>query len=292
MGRPREFDLDEALDRAMDVFWRKGYDGATLLDLTRAMRINRPSLYAAFGDKQALYRKALDRYAAGPARYVLEALAEPTARAVAERLFRGTVELVADPRHPRGCLLVQGAPDLQRCERVDPPEGFCASGGRRGRHPRALFAGAGGRRPAGGCGSRRSCPLCRDSYPGNGSAGDGRWGPHGAARCRGTGDAVVAVLSGIVDTRQPADDNAGHIRIHLNRRPERGRSDASTCNRACSPRTRCRRLRPKNRTRRGSWPSSSWRYFRGVVGVLPLQGGGARLSRRQDDFSQRPTREG
>ena len=109
MGRPREFDLDEALDRAMEVFWRKGYDGATLLDLTRAMRINRPSLYAAFGDKQALYRKALDRYAAGPARYVLEALAEPTARAVAERLFRGTVELVADPRHPRGCLLVQGA---------------------------------------------------------------------------------------------------------------------------------------------------------------------------------------
>ena len=107
-GRPREFDLGLALDRAMDVFWRKGYDGATLLDLTKAMRINRPSVYAAFGDKQALYRKAVDRYAAGPAAYVREALAEPTARAVVERLFRETIRTLTDPRNPRGCLLVHG----------------------------------------------------------------------------------------------------------------------------------------------------------------------------------------
>ena len=108
-GRPREFNVDRALDRALKVFWRKGYEGATLPDLTKAMRINRPSLYAAFGSKEELFRKALDRYAEGPAGYIREALNEPTARAVVERLLRGTVEVVTDRRNPRGCLMVQGA---------------------------------------------------------------------------------------------------------------------------------------------------------------------------------------
>jgi AcrR family transcriptional regulator len=108
-GRPREFDADRALGRALEVFWRKGYEGASLPELTRAMGINRPSLYAAFGNKETLFRKALDRYAEGPAAYVREALAEPTARAVAERLLRQTVEALTDRRNPRGCLLVQGA---------------------------------------------------------------------------------------------------------------------------------------------------------------------------------------
>ena len=62
IGRPRAFDMDQALDRALDVFWRKGYEGATLCDLTAAMGINPPSLYAAFGNKEGLFRKALDRY--------------------------------------------------------------------------------------------------------------------------------------------------------------------------------------------------------------------------------------
>jgi len=97
------------LDRALHVFWRKGYEGASLSDLTKAMRINRPSLYAAFGDKEALFHKALDRYASGPAAYASEALEEPTARAVAERLLRGAADLLGDSRHPRGCLMVQGA---------------------------------------------------------------------------------------------------------------------------------------------------------------------------------------
>jgi AcrR family transcriptional regulator len=109
MGRPREFDIDQALDRALYVFWRKGYEGTTLPDLTKAMGINRPSLYAAFGSKEGLFRKALDRYAEGPAAYVREALNEPTARAVARRLLSGTIDVVTARRNPRGCLMVQGA---------------------------------------------------------------------------------------------------------------------------------------------------------------------------------------
>src|SRR5437867_8751360 len=109
VGRPRAFDTDRALDRALRVFWQKGYEGTSLSDLTRAMDINRPSLYAAFGNKAALFRKVLDRYAEGPASYVREALNEPTARAVVERLLGGAVDLLTDRRNPRGCLMVQGA---------------------------------------------------------------------------------------------------------------------------------------------------------------------------------------
>src|SRR5260370_25199629 len=109
IGRPRSFDTDAALDRALQVFWRKGYEGATLSDLTKAVGVNRPSLYAAFGGKEALFRKALDRYLNGPAPYTQEALKEPTARAVIERLLRGAAHLHAPPRNPGRCLMVQGA---------------------------------------------------------------------------------------------------------------------------------------------------------------------------------------
>jgi AcrR family transcriptional regulator len=108
-GRPRSFDLDKALDAAMQVFWRKGYEGASLSELTHAMSINRPIRYSAFGDKEALFRKALDRYAAGPAAYVREALQQPTARAVTRQLLRGAADLLTDPHHPSGCLMVQSA---------------------------------------------------------------------------------------------------------------------------------------------------------------------------------------
>src|SRR5246127_5225258 len=74
LGRPRAFDPDVALERAMHVFWAKGYEGASLSDLTRAMRINRPSLYAAFGNKEQLFRKALGRYQTGPMAFLTEAL--------------------------------------------------------------------------------------------------------------------------------------------------------------------------------------------------------------------------
>jgi AcrR family transcriptional regulator len=109
IGRPRAFDVDLALDRALHVFWRKGYQGTSLSDLTTAMRINRPSLYAAFGNKETLFRKTLDRYSKGPTAFSDNALHARTARAVAERLLRGTVDLLTDRRTPRGCLIVQSA---------------------------------------------------------------------------------------------------------------------------------------------------------------------------------------
>lgn len=108
-GRPREFDPEKALDQAMLVFWRKGYDGASISDLTDAMGINRPSLYLAFGNKESLFRKALVRYFNGPSDYLREALMEPTARAVVERLFQGVVDLLTDPHTPTTCLWVRGA---------------------------------------------------------------------------------------------------------------------------------------------------------------------------------------
>jgi AcrR family transcriptional regulator len=109
MGRARAFDADEALDRAMTVFWTKGYEGASLADLTEAMEISRPSLYAAYGNKEELFRKALERYGEGPSSYERDALAQPTARAVAEGLLRGAADVQTDPATPAGCLAVLGS---------------------------------------------------------------------------------------------------------------------------------------------------------------------------------------
>jgi len=108
-GRPREFDADKALGRALKVFWRKGYEGTSLPDLTKAMGINRPSLYAAFGNKEALFRKAIDRYVEISACHVRQALQAPTARQVVRRLWQESIDLVTNARNPRGCFLVQSA---------------------------------------------------------------------------------------------------------------------------------------------------------------------------------------
>jgi AcrR family transcriptional regulator len=108
-GRPRTFDTDAALENAMQVFWRKGYEGTSLSDLTTAMGVNPPSLYAAFGSKEALFRKAMDRYEQGPGGYTPKALLAPTARDVAEQLLAGAVALHGTTRNPKGCLGVQGA---------------------------------------------------------------------------------------------------------------------------------------------------------------------------------------
>ena len=105
-GRTRQFDAEKALDQALEVFWARGYEGATLPELTKAMGINRPSLYAAFGNKEDLFRKALDHYQTGPQSFLAEALKKPTARGVVEAMFRGFVGMQGKSR---GCMIVSGA---------------------------------------------------------------------------------------------------------------------------------------------------------------------------------------
>ncbi|WP_239143644.1 TetR/AcrR family transcriptional regulator [Actinoplanes philippinensis] len=109
LGRPRAFDAGEALEKAMRVFWAQGYEGASLADLTEAMGISRKSMYAAFGNKEALFRQVLRRYEQGPGAYVVRALRAPDARAVAETFLAGSVESNTQPGCPSGCLGVQGA---------------------------------------------------------------------------------------------------------------------------------------------------------------------------------------
>jgi AcrR family transcriptional regulator len=109
VGRPRAFDVDEALDRALEVFWRRGYEGTSLTDLTGALGINRPSLYAAFGNKEELFKKALDRYVARGAAFRDAALAEPKIKDALDKFMRGMADALSDPKRPRGCLTVQGA---------------------------------------------------------------------------------------------------------------------------------------------------------------------------------------
>ncbi len=117
-GRPRAFDIDEALEQALHLFWRKGYLGTSLTDLTEAMGINRPSLYATFGNKETLFRKALDRYSDRQTAYLREALEEPTARRVIERMMHGVVDLVTNPCNPSGCLFAQS---MLSCADPDDP---------------------------------------------------------------------------------------------------------------------------------------------------------------------------
>lgn len=107
-GRRRAFDTDTALAAATEVFWRRGYEGASLTELTRAMGINPPSLYMAFGNKDGLFRRVLDRYGRSRDAFMAEVLSAPTARTVAERYLRGWAEFAAGADKPPGCLLVQG----------------------------------------------------------------------------------------------------------------------------------------------------------------------------------------
>ena len=108
MVRPRTFCEEEALDKALDVFWRHGYEGATLKVLTEAMGINRPSMYAAFGNKEDLFRQALARYTSIKDAVFEEAFTEPDARSVVRHLLRRAAEMMTEPGNPVGCLSVQG----------------------------------------------------------------------------------------------------------------------------------------------------------------------------------------
>ena len=103
-GRPREFCVDQALAEALHVFWAKGYDGASMTDLTEAMGITKPSLYAAFGNKEALFHKALDLYEQEKLEYGRAALEQPTARKVAEYYLRGAIDVHGGTDDPKGCM--------------------------------------------------------------------------------------------------------------------------------------------------------------------------------------------
>jgi AcrR family transcriptional regulator len=124
-GRPRGFDLDQALDQAIDVFWRQGYEGTSLSDLTDAMGINRPSLYAAFGNKEQTFKLAVDRYAEIDMAYAQQALTAPTALEVASRYLHDNVDAVTTPGKPPGCLSIQGG--LSSAPDTDPIVKYLAS---------------------------------------------------------------------------------------------------------------------------------------------------------------------
>ncbi len=109
-GRPRSFCKDEALDRAMNIFWRQGYEGASMADLTQAMGINSPSLYACFGSKEGLFKAVLDHYDQRRAQFMQDVLDAPTAAEVAEAFLYGVADFVANTggNNPPGCLMLQG----------------------------------------------------------------------------------------------------------------------------------------------------------------------------------------
>ena len=109
MGRPRGFDEDAALEAAMRVFWEKGYEGTSIADLTEAMGINRSSIYAAFGDKESVFRRVIERYREERMTYIRQALAQRSLREVVAGLIHGTAEFLATPDNPRGCLSIQAA---------------------------------------------------------------------------------------------------------------------------------------------------------------------------------------
>jgi len=113
-GRPRGFDRDEALSAAMRLFWERGYEATSIGELTRVMGISPPSLYAAFGDKETLFRESVAAYGQTPfGAFVAIAISqEPTARAAITRILNGAAEQYTDPTHPRGCLTICSATNL------------------------------------------------------------------------------------------------------------------------------------------------------------------------------------
>lgn len=108
MGRHREFDVDQALDAALCVFWRKGYEAASYTDLTQAIGVERPALYSAFGNKESLFRQVLERYYTRELAFFPAALELPSSRDVAAHIFRSAVELNTRNPETAGCLAIHG----------------------------------------------------------------------------------------------------------------------------------------------------------------------------------------
>ncbi|WP_448956125.1 TetR/AcrR family transcriptional regulator [Labrys neptuniae] len=110
MARPREFDRDEALAKARDAFWDRGYEGTSMADLVAALGIASARIYAAFGSKEDLFRQAVALYQAREGGFVERALAEePTALAAAARILREAIETYTRPGKPWGCMVVTAA---------------------------------------------------------------------------------------------------------------------------------------------------------------------------------------
>lgn len=107
-GRPRSFDREAALAAAIEVFWRKGFEAASISDLTEAMGINPPSLYAAFGDKEQLFLEAADSYSQSRGDEC-PYTDEPTARGAIEKLLTYMARELSEGDHPRGCMMVMAA---------------------------------------------------------------------------------------------------------------------------------------------------------------------------------------
>lgn len=109
MGRPREFNVDDALEAATHLFWRKGYDATSLGDLTRAMGITAPSFYFAFESKEELFRRVVERYRQATRKIVDEAFACAASRDVVTCLLDGFACLFTEPKHAPGCLVMNSA---------------------------------------------------------------------------------------------------------------------------------------------------------------------------------------
>ena len=109
-GRPREFDQEKALAKARDAFWARGYEGTSMADLVSALGLASARIYAAFGSKEELFRKAVEHYEANEGSFPMRALAEePTARQAIERMLRDAVETYTRPGRPQGCMVVSAA---------------------------------------------------------------------------------------------------------------------------------------------------------------------------------------
>ena len=109
MGRPRGFDMEEAVAAATKLFWR-GYDRTSLTDLTGALGVGPASFYFAFGSKEALFRQCVERYVAAREEALDIAFQASTSRIAVETLLRGYVDVVTDPGHAPGCLVVNSSP--------------------------------------------------------------------------------------------------------------------------------------------------------------------------------------
>jgi AcrR family transcriptional regulator len=109
MGRPREFEIDDAIEKATGLFWLKGYEGTSLSDLTKTIGISPPSFYFAFGSKEGLFKQVIERYFVQQAAIAEVAFRKPTARAVATHFLRAYADVLTDPHHAPGCLILNSA---------------------------------------------------------------------------------------------------------------------------------------------------------------------------------------